>query len=510
MLMALAVALPVMAKAGDPEPVAPPFPSDGDLGYFIDSAGFRGREGRTDLELYVSISNDQLAYLEEDDAVWRGQLELEIVIRDPDGREVFRQESELSPEAARQLDAEDRAIVQVIRESASLVPGTYHLEAILTDRQSRKRGLLNRIRKARKKGEVVTWIEVGDFSEDSALVISEPVLLRNARRADPGTAFGRNGVDFDPNPSRYYGLVLPQVRCYAEVYGGSSWQEGDSFLVLSQLRDLSGEPVAEHRTRAVPPAPSFVLTEELPIGEALPGGSYELALTVMNERSRETTEVAREFEVIWAIDSWGREPERVLQEMILVMNDSEYKTLERLSPGAREVYLAEFWHEVDPDPETRENAVYEEFRRRIHVADYRYGSPDRRGILSDRGRVLVRYGDPDDIQYQFSSGGYGPDAGGQRVATPGERADLSGRPSTSFLDADEFREGDVSDIANQRGSSTIESKALEIWRYDGRGSALRGRVDLQSDSHRGLKFIFADEMGNGEFQLIGSSGAIVY
>ena len=128
---------------------------------------------------------------------------------------------------------------------------------------------------------------------------------------------------------------------------------------------------------------------------------------------------------------------------------------------------------------------------------------------ADIQQALSRYGPPDDVDYQFSSSGFGPGTG-QRVAEPGERATLQARPNTSFLDADEFREGDVSDVARQRGSATVKSKQLEVWTYDGRGNALRGKVDLQEDSHRGLKFIFADEMGNGEYQLIGSSGANVY
>ena len=509
LLAALVVAAPALASAGDPEPVDPPYLSEGDLAFFVDFAGFRGSEGGTDHEIYVSISNDQLAFLEEDDGLWRGDLSLEVVVYEEDGRKAFRQESALAPEAASELDATDRGIVQVIRELAPLAPGIYYLEARITDHRSQKQGIWNRLRNNRKKGEVETWFAVGDFQADG-IAISEPVLLRNARRAEQGTDFGRNGVDFDPNPSRYYGLALPSVRYYAEVYGGPGWQPDDSFLVLSQVQDLSGGPVEERRTRAVPEGAAFVLTGELEIRATLPGGTYQLAVTVMNERSRETVEISRSFEVIWAVDSWGRDPERVLQEMILVMTDSEYKTLEKLSPGAREVYLAEFWHEVDPDPESRENPVYTDFYSRIRAADHRYGSPTRRGILTDRGRVLVRYGEPDDIVYQYSSGGYAPDAGAQRVATPDERATLNSRPSASFLDADEFREGDISDVVNQRGSSTIKSKALEVWRYDGKGHSLRGKVDLQSDSHRGLKFIFADEMGNGEFQLIGSTGATVY
>jgi hypothetical protein len=82
---------------------------------------------------------------------------------------------------------------------------------------------------------------------------------------------------------------------------------------------------------------------------------------------------------------------------------------------------------------------------------------------------------------------------------------MSNRPGASFLDPDEFREGEVSDLATQRGGTNIKSKELEVWTYDGPGRPLAGRTSSDR-SNRGLKFIFADEMGNGEYELVGSEG----
>jgi GWxTD domain-containing protein len=130
----------------------------------------------------------------------------------------------------------------------------------------------------------------------------------------------------------------------------------------------------------------------------------------------------------------------------------------------------------------------------------------QRGVLTDRGRVYIRYGPPDEITYQYSSSTWGGDQGLERVAEPAERISLGARPSTSYLNPDEFREGDVSDLVTQRGGTNIQSKELEIWTYDGTGDLLIGRRPGDSGSHRGLKFIFADEMGNGDYQLIGSTG----
>jgi GWxTD domain-containing protein len=192
------------------------------------------------------------------------------------------------------------------------------------------------------------------------------------------------------------------------------------------------------------------------------------------------------------------------------MNESELRDLRRLGPGAQEIFLAEFWHGLDPDKSTPENEVMIAFQQRVRYADREFGSTLDRGIRTDRGRVYVRYGPPDDVIYEFSSSSFGLNPGSERISDPSERAGLQSRPSASFLDPDEFREGDVSDAAAQRGGANVKSKQVEVWTYVGSGHPLAGRADLGPGSHRGLKFIFADEMGNGNYSLIGCSGATVY
>jgi GWxTD domain-containing protein len=156
--------------------------------------------------------------------------------------------------------------------------------------------------------------------------------------------------------------------------------------------------------------------------------------------------------------------------------------------------------------------VRETFLERIAYADREYATALRRGILTDRGRVLVRYGPPDDEIYQYSASSFGALPGAvEEVAEPGERATLGARPSTSFLDSEEFREGDVQDLVAQRGGANVKSQQVMVWTYDGRGAPLRpDHQELGGRSHRGLRFVFADEMGNGDYQLIGSSGTSIY
>jgi GWxTD domain-containing protein len=481
-----------------------PLVSEGSLVFHVDLAGYRGSEGRTDQEFYVSITNDQVGFSEQD-GIWQGELRLEIVVKDGDGKRVLELKSKLRPEALTDLDAEDRGIVQIIREGGELAPGVYELAVKLVDEKTLKPGLFNQMRNVKMRGVASGWIEIHDFG-GSQMGLSDLALVRSVRVAGQ-EAFGRHGVDFDPNASRLYGLVLPAVRCYLEVYAGSAFSEGTSFLVRTRVLDRGEVPVLERKTRMVPKGASFVVVDELPLRpREIAPGRYFLDVGVFNESTREMASVRRSFDIIWSVTSWGQDPEALLQEMALLMRDSEYRELTNLSAGAREVYLAEYWRDLDPDPDTAQNEALIAFRQRVIHADRQFESTLQRGVLTDRGRIYVRYGPPDDIAFEYSSAGFGLDGTSERVAGPGERATLSNRPSASFLGSDEFREGDVSDVSGQTGGANIKAKSLEVWTYDGPGRPL-SKIELDADSHRGLKFIFADEMGDGNYQLIGSSGA---
>jgi GWxTD domain-containing protein len=511
-LTAALFALAAAAHAAeDPSAAGLPLESEGQIRFFVDASCYRGEDGRTDLEIYASVPNDQIRFQEldgDEGGSLGGSLRFAVTVRAESGEEAFAAESVLEPRAGSRLEADDPLVVQALRETAHLKPGTYSLEVQVEDRNAVRTGLLNRIRGRNRTGTAEGRVEARDLS-GAALQVSDLTLVRSFR-VTPEVVFGRNGVDFDPNPSRYYGLILPSVRCYLEVYGGEDFQEGEAYFLQAQVLDISGLPRVQQTSRAEPRSGVLAVTQELPLTDGLDAGRYTLDLTVVRESTRESARVSGTFDVLWSEATWGRDPDVLLQEMALIMTDSQYKVLKGLTAGAREVYLAEFWHGLDPEPTTSENEVRVAFRERVRRADREFVSSLNRGIDTDRGRVYVRYGPPDEIEYEYSSSGFGLDGATQRIADPAERATLRARPSTSFLDPDEFREGDVSDLAAQQGGATVKSKQFEVWRYDGPGYPLTKHSDRGANSHRGLKFIFADEMGDGNYMLISSSGATIF
>ena len=71
----------------------------------------------------------------------------------------------------------------------------------------------------------------------------------------------------------------------------------------------------------------------------------------------------------------------------------------------REQFIEQFWLRRDPTPDTEENEFKEEHYRRIAYANEHYASGIP-GWKTDRGRIYIIYGPPDEIESHPSGGTY--------------------------------------------------------------------------------------------------------
>ncbi|HYJ47804.1 MAG TPA: GWxTD domain-containing protein [Pyrinomonadaceae bacterium] len=71
----------------------------------------------------------------------------------------------------------------------------------------------------------------------------------------------------------------------------------------------------------------------------------------------------------------------------------------------RENFIELFWRRRDPDPDTDENEYREEYYERIAYANEHYASGIP-GWKTDRGRVYIMYGKPDELETHPSGGNY--------------------------------------------------------------------------------------------------------
>jgi GWxTD domain-containing protein len=94
------------------------------------------------------------------------------------------------------------------------------------------------------------------------------------------------------------------------------------------------------------------------------------------------------------------------EDVTYIITDEERKAFKRLSTNdEKEEFIEQFWLRRDPTPDTEENEFKEEHYRRIAYANERFASGIP-GWKTDRGRMYIMYGPPDEIDDHSSGGSY--------------------------------------------------------------------------------------------------------
>ncbi|HVS83747.1 MAG TPA: GWxTD domain-containing protein [Pyrinomonadaceae bacterium] len=102
----------------------------------------------------------------------------------------------------------------------------------------------------------------------------------------------------------------------------------------------------------------------------------------------------------------------------------------------REQFIGDFWHRRDPDPDTEENEYREAYYERVAYVNEHFASGIP-GYKTDRGRIYLKYGKPNDVESHPAGGSYErqPNEGGGSTSTyPFERWFYRNIPGRSGAD----------------------------------------------------------------------------
>jgi GWxTD domain-containing protein len=131
-----------------------------------------------------------------------------------------------------------------------------------------------------------------------------------------------------------------------------------------------------------------------------------------------------------------------IQDVEPIIRPDEQRAWNKLqSDEEREHFIDEFWHLRDPDPDTAENEYRESYYERVEYANEHFSSGVA-GVKTDRGRIYLRFGKPDEVESHPSGGAYNRESGeggGSTSTYPFERwwyRNLPGRSDVSveFVD----------------------------------------------------------------------------
>jgi len=94
------------------------------------------------------------------------------------------------------------------------------------------------------------------------------------------------------------------------------------------------------------------------------------------------------------------------EDVSYIITDEERKAFKALKTDEeRDQFIEQFWLRRDPDPDTPENEYKEEYFQRIQYANEKFASGIP-GWRTDRGRIYIMFGKPDELESHPSGGSY--------------------------------------------------------------------------------------------------------
>jgi GWxTD domain-containing protein len=225
-------------------------------------------------------------------------------------------------------------------------------------------------------------------------------------------------------------LLLVRKRRPAPAYSLEVYREGaESVAVTAEVRSEAGEPVIESPSQRLPLDAGGAVTRDLPELSSLPPGTYRLTVVVRTADSTLHRDVVFRVAALdhpeaaaAAAPAPPRAPDlfdgvtdarldTLYLPLLYLVAPDEQGLFNRLSVEGKRAYLRQFWVKRDPTPGTPRNEAQEDFYRRTAEANRRFregGAGQIPGWRTDRGRIFIKYGPPDEVLSRPPSGSANP------------------------------------------------------------------------------------------------------
>ena len=375
-----------------------PSTSSGDLKFYVDFSAFKGKDGKTCQEFYLMIHADQLNFVGNEDK--NASFKVSAIIKNQN-EELISNNDWFTDAILKRDSVNMKSLVVYDQWAEYLTPGSYGVSIKIVDQENKASGI------SKFNLNVPVFAE-NNFSASSIEFISK-VEEKNGK-----SHFEKNGRIIIPNPWRRYGLLIPKLSFYYEIYNIKKPAD-DKFLSIDytiidkdniEVKKLSGIEVKKSGENI-----SIIHAADL---EGLNSGVYILKADIYDPEVNQKYTLTRPFEII-QIDYLSNNPlltekEAEIGRRLLeyFATPSENKLFKTLSLQGKTKFLLNFWQEKDPSPDTPENEFLERVMQRYIYANLHFSWGNSEGYKTDKGRILIKYGNPDEIKSYASESDYAP------------------------------------------------------------------------------------------------------
>lgn len=131
------------------------------------------------------------------------------------------------------------------------------------------------------------------------------------------------------------------------------------------------------------------------------GNSYTIRINAAV--GEETSSSEKKITFFWSdIPSSMEDIDLAINQMNFIVSSDSVEYYLKADLAKKQAFFKRFWKRRDPDPDTEINELMDEYFTRINYANKTFQSFGIDGWKTDRGRILIKFGHPDEIdRYPF-------------------------------------------------------------------------------------------------------------
>ncbi|MEO0093407.1 MAG: GWxTD domain-containing protein [candidate division WOR-3 bacterium] len=352
----------------------------------LDYASFRYAKNLNLVELYYSVPYRDLIYQIINDTIL-AMVRVDYSIHSLTSPDSAADSTFFRFALASFKEAEARDLTMVDQRNFYARPGQYRINfTVSCFKDTSAFSPLARI------GFYSDTLTIIDYSDSLALSDIELAAQITTDTISQGK-FNKGGLTVVPNPTGQFGLAYDQINVYLEVYN----MEPDTlpFEITYAILDSNRMPLkifpAEKRKKD---GPSVSLTFAIPT-KGLNPGPYFLFIRLRDLTTQKEVNRSKRFSIAYPTGqkatNWlpmNATTRRYYEMIQFLATEKERRQFKKLSGLAKEKFLQQFW--------ARHN--FSEFLSRIQYVDFHFALGQKPGHETDRGRIYIKYGPPDEIE----------------------------------------------------------------------------------------------------------------
>ncbi len=357
------------------------------------------------IETYISVLGRSAEFSKNANNKFQAELEITMIFK-TEGKIVnVNKYNLLSPEINDTSQAKPNFIDL---QRISLDNGTYDFEITIKDLNTANEPLM-----------IIDKLEI-NFS-DKEVQISGIEFIENISETKEINPLSKNGIDILPYVSNFFPKNSSKISFYAEIYNTDKIISSE-FILKYYIETYEKSQILDQYSRFKKLSPASIIPF---IGEFnidnLASGNYLLVLEVRN-RENELLQLSKTF--FQRSNSAAMNSEEITEMLknydisatfqgVMTSRDSLFEYISCLRPIAEpdeqnfidhklkslsleemQTYFSQFWlsrNNVNP------SELWRQYKEQVDFVNKNYKTPINKGYATDRGRVYLQYGAPNDI-----------------------------------------------------------------------------------------------------------------